>query len=214
MVTWVVCMFACPFIASEKGRDATAGFLLGFFLGPLGLFIEGCLPSLVERKLLEQMLAHLAEMNPQQQARLAAEQERKQREQQAQAAREAAAALAAAQKAEQEQQARAQREEAERQLRERTIEQTRREALACIDDLVRRARHALAQRQSREAEVEQLCGILDQCFDKLAEFDKQYQVNLTQAMAEAFNRHPEFQRLNVTLETAPKGLLEGLIKVH
>lgn len=45
-VVWIgVCGWLGSWIAGEKGRDSTEGWLLGAFLGPLGILIELLLPT-------------------------------------------------------------------------------------------------------------------------------------------------------------------------
>jgi hypothetical protein len=135
-------MCACVCIAKDKERDAIAGLLLCFFFGPLGLLIEGFLPSLVERRLLEEqqrllqeMLKHLAEINPQEQVRInTVAMQKLQAKLEAQADKEAEAQVK-----EHAAQVERQRKEAEKRARERVVADTRRQALMKIDDLVKLA---------------------------------------------------------------------------
>lgn len=36
---WILCGLAAGFLESQKGNDATDGFLIGVFLGPLGVIL-------------------------------------------------------------------------------------------------------------------------------------------------------------------------------
>jgi hypothetical protein len=37
IIFWLVCGVFAAIIANEKGRDGCLGFVVGFFLGPIGL---------------------------------------------------------------------------------------------------------------------------------------------------------------------------------
>lgn len=42
---WIICAIGAAAIASAKGIGGCGGFIVGFFLGPLGLLIVGLMPS-------------------------------------------------------------------------------------------------------------------------------------------------------------------------
>lgn len=45
LAIWTLCGFGGKKIFENKGRDPIVGFLIGFFLGLIGLLICACLPS-------------------------------------------------------------------------------------------------------------------------------------------------------------------------
>jgi hypothetical protein len=61
------------YIAIQKDRDGGEGFLLGFLFGPLGVFVEACMPVGQARETREREAAAEASAAAQRSAKLAAE---------------------------------------------------------------------------------------------------------------------------------------------
>ena len=168
----------------------------------------------------DEVLKHLAEINPKYEERLRREQEAAQR-------RAEAEQEAAQRKAEKERQEALARWTAEREQldRKRLAEEERQKALAAaakeqenerqqritdarndaqteFDQILAKARKAY--RLSEPAQVEQLtdeiCADIDKLFARLADIDQRLMTKLTKEIGDQFAQHQSFKNLNINLE--------------
>ena len=162
----------------------------------------------------DEILAHLAELNPRHEERLIREQEAAQRRVEAERERQAALAR---QKAESERLTRERLAEEERQKvlaaeaarkqeheRQHRSQEARSEAQSEFDRILAKA--LKAYRLSEPAQVEQLtdeiCADIDKLFARLADIDQRLKVKLTKEIGDQFAQHQAFKNLNINLEPA------------
>ncbi len=169
----------------------------------------------------DEILEHLAEMNPKYEGRLKREEEAAHRR--AEAERERQAALAR-QQAESERLVREHLAEEERQKalaeeaarkkedeRQRLIQQARNAAQSEFDRILGEARKGYRLKHTgggiveiAEADqlIEQICEDIDRLFARLADVDQTLKTNLTKEIGDQFAQRQAFKNLNINLEPA------------
>jgi len=160
----------------------------------------------------DEILKHLAELNPKYEERLKREQEAAQHRAEAERERQAALArqqaeserLARERLAEEERQKALAAEAVRKQEREHRSAEARIEAQMELERILFKARKAY--RLSEPAQIEQLtyeiCADIDKLFARLADLDQRFQINLTKEIGDQFAQHQPFKNLNIKLKPA------------
>jgi len=203
----------------------TSGIPLLIFSYGGWIFLDVARNSRLQVQKTDEILKHLAEINPKYEERLRREQEAAQRR--AEAEREAAQRKAEKERLDQEALTRwrAEREQLDRERlaeeerqkslaaeaarkqeneRQQRIQEARSDAQREFDQILAKARKAY--RLSDPARIEQLtdeiCADIDKLFARLADIDQRFTIKLTKEIGDQFAQHQSFNSLNINLEPA------------
>ena len=201
----------------------TSGIPLLIFSYGGWIFLDLARNNRLQVQKTDEVLKHLAEINPKYEERLRREQEAAQRRAEAEqeatqrkAEKERQEALARwtaerkqldrKRSAEEERQKSLAAEAARKQENERQqrIREARSDAQREFDQILAKARKAY--RLSDPARIEQLtdeiCADIDKLFARLADIDQRFTIKLTKEIGDQFAQHQSFKSLNINLEPA------------
>ncbi len=200
----------------------TSGIPLLIFCYGVWIFLDLARNNRLQVQKTDEVLKHLAEINPKYEERLRREQEAAQR-------RAEAEQEATQRKAEKERQEALARWTAEREQldRKRLAEEERQKALAAaakeqenerqqritdarndaqieFDQILAKARKAYRLSEPAQAEqlTDEICADIDKLFSRLADIDQHLWIKLTKEISDQFAQHQSFKNLNINLEPA------------